>query len=126
VIGLHPREDPELWRNYEISDASALSLAASSELVVGIPGTIFPAIAASGTPLIGCVTSGLSVPDYLLSVCWSLIADADNLAPAFKEMRTPTAKTISEVVGPIGDSARRLLGVWQEVAALGSVVGPGG
>lgn len=76
LVGLHPREDRTLWERYEISDVPTLRAAARAEAAIGIPGTVFPLIAALGTPLVGCTDPALTVPGHLLSVCSSTIADA--------------------------------------------------
>ncbi|WP_030431195.1 hypothetical protein [Allokutzneria albata] len=112
LVGLHPRENRRLWEKYEISSVSSLAASARAEAAIGIPGTVFPLIAAVGTPLVGCTDPALSVPDYLRAVCSSTIADAGQAVAAIVSARLPDAATLADAVGPIGGSARRLLTEW--------------
>ncbi|PXY37787.1 hypothetical protein [Prauserella flavalba] len=118
LVGLHPREDRSLWDRYEISDVPTVRASARAEACIGIPGTVFPLIAAVGTPLVGVTDPALRVPDYLLDVCSSTIADAARAVPAVTGARLPDARTLADAVGPVGGSAARLLGAWR-LAALG-------
>ncbi|MFB9833942.1 hypothetical protein, partial [Actinoallomurus acaciae] len=116
LVGLHPREDRSLWEQYEISTVPTLEASARAEAAVGIPGTVFPLIAAVGTPVVGCVDPALTVPGYLLSVCSSTIDDAADAVPAIEAARLPDADTLADAIGPIGGSAARLLDVWARAA----------
>ncbi|MFF0725192.1 hypothetical protein [Streptomyces sp. NPDC004134] len=116
LVGLHPREDPKLWDAYEISDVPSLQAAARAEAAVGIPGTVFPLVAAAGVPLVGVTGAGLTVPDYLLAVCSSTIDDPAEAVPAVTSARLPAPDVLADAVGPIGGSAARLLDVWQRTA----------
>ncbi|GAB3418408.1 hypothetical protein [Flindersiella endophytica] len=116
LVGLHPREDRSLWEQYEISAVPSLEASARAEAAIGIPGTVFPLVAAVGTPLVGCVDPALNVPDYLLSVCSSTIDDATLAEDAVAEAELPDAKTLEAAVGPIGGSAARLLDAWEHAA----------
>ncbi|MBK1784183.1 hypothetical protein JHE00_07560 [Prauserella sp. ASG 168] len=118
VVGLHPREDRSLWERYEISDVPTVRASARAQACIGIPGTVFPQIAAVGTPLVGVTDPALRVPDYLLDVCSSTIDDASLATKAVSEARLPDRRTLTDAVGPVGGSAARLLGVWR-LAALG-------
>ncbi|WP_030227024.1 hypothetical protein [Actinoalloteichus caeruleus] len=117
LVGLHPREDPALWGEYEISPVSSLESSARAEVAIGIPGTVFPLIAAVGTPLVGCVDPGLSVPDHLRAVCSATIQDTDWAASEVERATPPDPAVLADAVGPLGGSARRLLDAWQRVAA---------
>ncbi|MCP3802234.1 hypothetical protein NLX83_23475 [Allokutzneria sp. A3M-2-11 16] len=112
LVGLHPRENRRLWEKYEISPVSSLAASARAEAAIGIPGTVFPLIAAVGTPLVGCTDPALTVPDYLRAVCSSTIGDAAQAVAAVRDARLPDAATLADAVGPIGGSARRLLNEW--------------
>ncbi|GLY66080.1 hypothetical protein [Amycolatopsis taiwanensis] len=112
LVGLHPREDRALWSQYEISDVPSVQAAARAEAAIGIPGTVFPLIAAAGTPVVGCTDPALTVPDYLLSVCSSTIDDAAQAVSAVDQAELPDAETLADAVGPVGGSANRLLNAW--------------
>lgn len=114
LVGLHPREDRSLWDRYEISDVPSVTAAARAEAAIGIPGTVFPLVAAVGTPVVGCTDPRLAVPDYLLDVCSSTVTDAGQAVPAVAGARLPAADVLADAVGPVGGSARRLLGVWAD------------
>ncbi|PSL06060.1 hypothetical protein CLV30_103215 [Haloactinopolyspora alba] len=116
VVGLHPREDPSLWDRYEISDVPSVQAAARAEAAIGIPGTVFPLVVASGVPVVGCVDPRLDVPDYLVRVCSSTIGDAAHAVDAVEAARLPDQEVLDDVLGPVGGSADRLLDVW-DVAA---------
>ncbi|WP_433330167.1 hypothetical protein [Spirillospora sp. CA-294931] len=98
LVGLHPREDRTLWDEYEISDVATVQASARAEAAIGIPGTVFPLIAAVGTPLVGCTDPALSVPDYLLSVCSATIGAAADAA-AVAGARLPDAATLADAIG---------------------------
>lgn len=117
LVGLHPREDPSLWDRYEISDRPSAEASARAEVALGIPGTVFPLVAAVGTPLVGVVDPELEVPDYLLSVCSSTVDDVAQVSRAVAEAEPPDAETLTDAVGPIGGSAARLLDVWGRAAS---------
>jgi hypothetical protein len=112
LVGLHPRENPALWDRYDISDVPSLAASGRAEAAIGIPGTVFPLIAAVGTPLVGCTDPALTVPDYVLRVCSATISDADAAVPAIERAEPVDARTLADVVGPIGGSTARLLDVW--------------
>ncbi|GAB3585478.1 hypothetical protein GCM10027445_63010 [Amycolatopsis endophytica] len=112
LVGLHPREDRSLWERYEISDVASVRAAARAEAAIGIPGTVFPLVAAVGTPVVGVTDPALSVPDYLLSICSSTISDAGQAVEAVGSAHLPDADTLADAVGPVGGSARRLLDTW--------------
>lgn len=89
-----------------------MAASARAEAAIGIPGTVFPLVAAVGTPLVGCTDPALTVPDYLLAVCSSTIDDAGQTVTAIDGAHLPDAATLADAVGPIGGSARRLLNAW--------------
>lgn len=120
MVGLHPRENPALWARYEISQVPSLNASARAEATIGIPGTVFPLIAAVGTPLVGCTDPALKVPDYLLTVCSSTIDDAALAVSAVDDARLPASETLRHSIGPVGGSAGRLFDVWSR-AACGDV-----
>lgn len=116
VVGLHPREDRALWSDYEISPVRSVQAAAAAEVAIGIPGTVFPLVAAVGTPLVGCVDPALEIPGYLRSVCSAVIDDAAAAVPAVVEVRPLAPDVLAAAVGPVGGSAARLLDAWGEAA----------
>ncbi|RKN11973.1 hypothetical protein D7319_03440 [Streptomyces radicis] len=117
LVGLHPREDRSLWERWEISAVPSVTASARAEAAIGIPGTVFPLVAAVGTPLVGCVDPELSVPDYLLSVCSDTVDDPAEALAAVDSAELPDPATLSDAVGPIGGSADRLLDAWHERTA---------
>ncbi|WP_199237005.1 hypothetical protein [Kribbella antiqua] len=112
VVGLHPREDRKLWEQYEISALGSVPESATAECAVGIPGTVFPIVAAVGVPLVGCVDPKLQVPDYILDVCSSTIDSPEQAVNAIDTARPASRGDIFSAVGPIGGSARRLYSAW--------------
>ncbi|TMR93440.1 hypothetical protein [Nonomuraea basaltis] len=114
LVGLHPREDRSLWERYEISSVPSVQAAARAEAAIGIPGTVFPVVAAVGVPLVGCTDPRLRIPEYLLSVCSHTITTPDDAVTAVTEAEPVSREVLYEAVGPIGGSARRLLKVWRK------------
>jgi hypothetical protein len=117
LVGLHPREDRGLWDQYEISAVPSVEASARAEAAIGIPGTVFPLVAAVGTPLVGCADPELTVPDYLLDVCSATIDDPAEALAAVDAAELPDPAVLADAVGPIGGSAARLLDAWRERAA---------
>ncbi|MFC7587003.1 hypothetical protein ACFQYP_27240 [Nonomuraea antimicrobica] len=116
LVGLHPREDRTLWDKYEISTVTSVQASARAEAAIGIPGTVFPVVAAMGVPLVGCTDPELKIPDYLLSVCTHTITSADDAVTAVETAEPVSRKVLYEAVGPVGGSAKRLFKVWGKVA----------
>ncbi|WP_327585996.1 hypothetical protein OHA25_02460 [Nonomuraea sp. NBC_00507] len=114
LVGLHPREDRSLWERYEISSVPSVQASARAEAAIGIPGTVFPVVAAVGVPLVGCTDPRLQIPGYLLSVCSHTITAADAAVTAVAQAKPVSRDVLYEAVGPIGGSARRLLKVWRK------------
>ncbi|WP_460769314.1 hypothetical protein [Mariniluteicoccus flavus] len=111
LVGLHPREDRTLWDEFEIATEGSLAASARAEVAIGIPGTVFPKIAAVGTPLVAVMADGLTVPDYLLTVATPARTVAEVLAAA--EAAVPADKqALREVVGPMGHAGRTLVQAW--------------
>jgi hypothetical protein len=112
VVGLHPREDRALWSEYEISPVGSVQASAAAEVAVGIPGTVFPLVAAVGTPLVGCVDPALEIPGYLRDVCSAMIDNAEAAVPTVAQVRPLDPNVLHAAVGPVGGSAARLLDTW--------------
>ncbi|HEY3557041.1 MAG TPA: hypothetical protein VGL05_06250 [Kribbella sp.] len=112
VVGLHPREDRTRWDQYDISALGSVPESASVECAVGIPGTVFPIVAAVGVPLVGCVDPKLQVPDYILNVCSSTIDAPEDAVAAIANAEPASRGAVFDAVGPIGGSARRLYSAW--------------
>ncbi len=117
VVGLHPREDRALWSEYEISPVPSVQASAAAEVAVGIPGTVFPLVAAVGTPLVGCVDPALEIPGYLRSVCSAVIDGAWAAVPTVAQVRPLDPDALRAAVGPVGGSAARLLDTWAATVA---------
>ncbi|APU18009.1 MULTISPECIES: hypothetical protein [Actinoalloteichus] len=115
IVGLHPREDPALWDDYEITPLPSVDASALVETAVGIPGSVFPLVAAVGTPLVGCVDPALAVPEHLLRVCSSIIRDPADIVTSVEQAQPVDASTRRDVVGPVGGSARRLFDGWERI-----------
>ncbi|HEY1180239.1 MAG TPA: hypothetical protein VGF17_29125, partial [Phytomonospora sp.] len=115
LVGLHPREDRTLWERYEISAVPSVQASARAEAAIGIPGTVFPLVAAVGVPLVGCVDPRLQIPGYLLDVCSRTITGAGEAVDAVAAARPVPRDVLYEAAGPIGGSARRLLKAWSKV-----------
>ncbi|MEV0381347.1 hypothetical protein [Nonomuraea sp. NPDC050643] len=116
LVGLHPREDRSLWERYEISAVPSVQASARAEAAIGIPGTVFPVVAAVGVPLVGVTDPRLQIPGYLLSVCTHTITTADEAVTAVETAEPVSRKVLYEAAGPVGGSARRLFKVWRKVA----------
>lgn len=116
LVGLHPRENPALWSRYEISTVPSLQASGRAEAAIGIPGTVFPLIAAAGVPVIGCVDPALVVPDYLLRVCSATITDPADAVESIMNAELPDADVLYDAVGPVGGSVDRLLDAWAQAA----------
>ncbi|GAA3588216.1 hypothetical protein GCM10022419_083140 [Nonomuraea rosea] len=114
LVGLHPREDRTLWDRFEISSVPSVQAAARAEVAIGIPGTVFPVVAAVGVPLVGCTDPKLQIPGYLLSVCSHTIASPDDAVAAVADAKPVSRKVLYEAAGPIGGSAKRLFKVWRQ------------
>lgn len=114
-VGLHPREDRTLWEQYEIAEEGTIAAAASAEVVVGIPGSVFPPIAAIGAPLVGITDPALTVPDYLLKMS-AEATTVDEAVAAVKAAWRPEASELEAVVGPVGGAKERLWAYWNKAA----------
>lgn len=107
IVGLHPREDASLWSEFEIATEGSLAASARAEVAFGIPGSVFPKIAAVGTPLVGVVDEGLNVPQYLLDICTPASTVEDVVAAV--QTAAPLAKNeLRDVVGPLGKAGKHL------------------
>ncbi len=115
-VGLHPREDRTLWEQYEIAEEGTIAASATAEVVVGIPGSVFPPVAAVGAPLVGITDPALTVPDYLLKLS-ATASTVDEVVAAVKTAWKPEPLELEAVVGPVGGSAERLWDYWMTAAA---------
>ncbi|WCC79120.1 hypothetical protein O6R08_06020 [Cutibacterium equinum] len=111
-VGLHPREDPALWSDFEIATEGTMKAAETAEVVVGIPGSIFPQIAALGAPVVGITEPRLQVPEYILSVATPVDSIAEALAAVRAGQKT-APDTLRAAVGPLGGSRARLWNYWR-------------
>ena len=119
-MGLHPREDPQLWDDYTIDEEGSVHAATTASVVVGIPGSVFPEIAALGVPIVGVEDDGLDVPDYLTDLAVG-VSDPDEGVEAVEEAADEGAPHDAEAVdaatGPVGGAAGRLVDAWEAGAA---------
>lgn len=114
-VGLHPREDPTLWDEYEIATEGTLMASTTADVVVGIPGSVFPQIAAVGAPLVGIMDPALDVPDYLLSLA-APVRTVEEAVDAAAAGWVPEESELASVVGPVGGSRERLWDYWVAAA----------
>ncbi len=114
-VGLHPREDPVLWEGFEIAEEGTLAASATAEVVVGIPGSIFPQIAAVGTPLVAVMDPTMEIPDYLVALS-AEASTVDEAVAAVGDAWRPRRAELESIVGPVGGSAERLWEAWAEAA----------
>ncbi|KNX37748.1 hypothetical protein [Luteipulveratus halotolerans] len=114
-VGLHPREDRTLWEAYEIAPEGTLLASATAQVAVGIPGSVFPQIAAVGAPLVGVLAPGLTVPDYILALCAHARTVAE-VETAVRERERPDADVLEAAIGPVGGSGERLWKAWRKAA----------
>lgn len=107
IVGLHPREDASLWSEFEIAREGSLAASARADVAIGIPGSVFPKIAAVGTPLVGVTAPGLDVPAYLLDICTPASTVSDVL-PAVNSAQPLAKQELRAVVGPLGKAGKSL------------------
>jgi hypothetical protein len=116
TVGLHPREDPQLWDDYAIDEEGSVHAATTASAVVGIPGSVFPEIAALGVPIVGVEDDGLDVPDYLTDLAVG-VSDADEGVEAVEELAEAggphDAEAVDAATGPVGGAAGRLVDAWE-------------
>ena len=114
-VGLHPREDASLWSAYDIATEGTLAASATAEVTIGIPGSVFPSIAAVGCPLVGVVAPGLATPQYILDLC-AQVATVEQAVAAANAKWRPVPAALAQAVGPLGGSGDRLWKVWRKSA----------
>lgn len=117
-VGLHPREDRSLWDRFEIASEGTLAASASAEVTVGIPGSVFPQIAALGSPLVGTVADGLATPDYILALC-AQARTVTEAVTAVGRADVPSKAELTAAIGPIGGSGDRLWKAWRKASVPG-------
>ncbi|MGC5615028.1 hypothetical protein [Georgenia sp. Z1491] len=117
LVGLHPREDESLWEEFEIAEEGSAEAAARAEVAVGIPGSVFPKIAAVGTPLVGTVDPELEVPDYLTTT-GEMVESVDEALAAVDDAEPLSTDELEYVVGPLGQAGPDLVSAWAEGARL--------
>lgn len=123
-VGLHPREDPALWSRFEIAEEGTVEASARAEVCVGIPGSVFPNVAAVGCPLVGVTAPGLETPDYILSLCAAVTTRHDALEAVDARWR-PDSDALRRAIGPVGGSGERLWRRFESAAQRGPVVDTG-
>lgn len=117
LVGLHPREDESLWEEFEIAEEGSVEASARAEVAVGIPGSVFPKIAAIGTPLVGTMDPGLEVPEYLTTT-GEMVESVEDALAAVDGAEPLSTDELEYVVGPLGQAGPDLLSAWEEAARL--------
>ena len=85
---------------------------------MGIPGSVFPPIAAIGAPLVGITDPALTVPDYLLKLS-AKAGSVDEAVAAVKAAWKPDPSELEAVVGPVGGAKERLWAYWLSAVQQG-------
>ena len=111
LVGLHPREDRTLWDEFEIAAEGSLAASARAQVAVGIPGSVFPKIAAVGVPLVATIDPALNVPAYLLGLATPATTVAE-VVTAVEKASPLDKKELKDVVGPLGRAGRTLSQYW--------------
>lgn len=117
LVGLHPREDETLWDEFEFAEEGSVEASARAEVAVGIPGSVFPKVAAVGTPLIGAVDPELDIPEYLTAT-GPMAESVDEILEAAEGAEPLSQNEVAYVVGPLGDAGPNLVTAWAEGAQL--------
>lgn len=117
VVGLHPREDESLWDEFEIAEEGSVEASARAEVAVGIPGSVFPRIAAIGTPLVGTMDPELDVPEYLTTT-GTMVESVDDVLSAVENAEPLSDDELEYVVGPLGQAGPDLVSAWNEGAEV--------
>ncbi|MGC5629356.1 hypothetical protein ACPYO6_14065 [Georgenia sp. Z1344] len=117
LVGMHPREDASLWEEFEIAEEGSVEAAARAEVAVGIPGSVFPKIAAIGTPLVGTVDAELEVPEYLTTT-GAMVDTVEDALAAVEDAEPLTGDELEFVVGPLGQAGPDLVDAWAEGSRL--------
>ena len=117
LVGLHPREDESLWNDFDIAQEGSVEASVRASRAVGIPGTVFPRIAAVGTPLVAVMDSELEVPEYLLSTA-ETAETVDEVLAAVDGAQPLSQEALDYVVGPLGAAAEQLVDAWEHAAAV--------
>lgn len=117
-VGLHPREDPSLWDAFEIATEGSLAASATAEVAVGIPGSIFPQLAAVGVPLVAVVDPALEVPDYLLEIS-TPASTVPEVMTAVETAQPLARRQLRHYVGPLGRAGATLTQVWHAASRPG-------
>ena len=117
LVGLHPREDESLWEEFEIADEGSVEASARAEVAVGIPGSVFPKIAAVGTPLVETVDAELDIPEYLTTT-GAMASTADEVLTAVEGAEPLSKEELEYVVGPLGEAGPALVDAWAEATGV--------
>ncbi|WP_211090640.1 hypothetical protein [Nesterenkonia sedimenti] len=117
LVGLHPREDESLWDEFEIAEEGSVEASARAEVAVGIPGSVFPRIAAVGTPLVGTVDPELDIPDYLTTT-GDMASTVDEVLTAVEDAEPLSDEQLEYVVGPLGEAGPALVDAWAEAVGV--------
>ncbi|MGO1847960.1 hypothetical protein [Microbacterium sp.] len=116
LVGLHPREDASLWEDFEIAEEGSVEASARADVAVGIPGSVFPRIAAIGVPLVGTLDSDHEVPQYLLDTAVTA-STVEKTLEAVDAAEPLSSDELEYVVGPLGEASQSTVQAWTEGAA---------
>lgn len=117
VVAAHPREDRSIWSSWNLSSLSTLEAAASCQVAVGLPGTVFAQLAALGVPLVA-VRDALLEREVPASV-WALASYLDapaRLLDLVVSARPAAADLVEFTSGPRGGATARLADVWMSAS----------
>lgn len=117
ALRCHPREPKENWGGFVIDESpDAASAAASSEYVIGYPGTASFVVASIGVPVLGLATEKWmtdSVPQSVVDLI-TPVTSVDNLGKVLSEAVPPDRLLVEKIHGPPGATAK----FWSTVSDL--------
>lgn len=117
LVGLHPREDKSLWEKFKIAEEGSVEASARADVAVGIPGSVFPKVAAVGTPLVGTIGPELDVPEYLTAT-GEMSESVDQVLTAVETAKPLSQTDLDHVVGPLGQAGPDLVAAWAAGAQM--------
>ena len=111
-----PREDKSIWNGFIIDNSPNITeVASGSSIVVAYPGTPVPIVAATGVPIIGCVPNlefkkVLSINQNKIFSNW--VSELRSFGEIVSTAKPADPFLVKQIVGPIGDSANRIVNYW--------------
>lgn len=115
-VRVHPREDVSYWQGFSIvSEETVPVSAARASVVVGYPGTAMVLALAVGVPVVS-VAPTEELRQVLTARQRAAIAQHPEsvtaVVDAVKCAQRPKPKLVAPLVGPLGGSGDRIVGVW--------------